>query len=105
MLIYCKRDWTMEQVTQRDCGVSILGDIQNPAGPEPGPEQPGLVDSALSIWGGLDYLQGPYQPVILWSLNLSKNAYLSLKQPRRKIHIWSTQKGSNSLKAEKEVVG
>jgi len=39
----------MEQVTQRDCGVSILGDIQNPAGPEPGPEQPGLVDSALSI--------------------------------------------------------
>lgn len=37
--IYCKGDQTWEQVAQRGCGVSDLGDIQNLAGH--GPEQPG----------------------------------------------------------------
>jgi len=31
-LLYSKSDGTLEQVAQRDCGVSFYGDIQDPAG-------------------------------------------------------------------------
>ena len=49
-LFYCDGDQTLEQITQRGCGVFILGDIQNPAGHSP--EQPALADPVLSR--GLD---------------------------------------------------
>lgn len=35
---------TLEQAAERGCGVSILGDTQNPTGPSPG--QPALADPA-----------------------------------------------------------
>lgn len=37
-IFFCKGDQTLEQVAQRGCGVSDLGDIKNLA--EHGPEQP-----------------------------------------------------------------
>lgn len=40
-----KGDWTLEQVAQGGCGVSVLGGTQNPAGC--GPEQPALAAPAL----------------------------------------------------------
>lgn len=40
-----KGDWTLEQVAQGGCGVSVLGSTQNPAGC--GPEQPALAVPAL----------------------------------------------------------
>lgn len=42
---------TQEQITQRCCGVPILGDIQNTTGQ--GLEQPAVMDSVLSR--GLDH--------------------------------------------------
>lgn len=41
----CKGDRTLEQVAQRECGVSILRDIQNSTGQ--GPEQLALGDPDL----------------------------------------------------------
>lgn len=38
---YYEGDQTLEEVDHRYCGISILGDIQNPAGHDP--EQPVLV--------------------------------------------------------------
>ena len=44
---YCEVDWTLAQVAQGDCGVSVLGDTQKPAGHSPG--QPTLGGPA---WAG-----------------------------------------------------
>jgi len=54
-------DRALEQVAQRDCGVSFSGDIQDPPGQ--GPVQPALGDPALA--GGLDWMthRGPFQPL------------------------------------------
>lgn len=41
-LSYCEGGQTLDQVAQRWCGVSILGDIQNLD--EHGPRQPAIVD-------------------------------------------------------------
>lgn len=103
ILFYCKHDWTLQQVTQNDGGFSILINIQNWTGRVP--EQPGPVDSALTMWGGWDCIQDPFQHVVLWSLSLCDNEYLALKHPRWKFLIWSIQKGPNSLKTENEIVG
>lgn len=46
---YFEGDQTLEKAAHRDCGVSILGHIQNPAGHSP--EQPAVVDPALSKAG------------------------------------------------------
>lgn len=42
---YCKGDWILEQVAQRDCTVPILAEIQNLTGQSPG--QAALAESAL----------------------------------------------------------
>jgi len=42
----------LEQVSQRGCGVSVLGDIQNVTGCSP--EQPAVADLALGREVGLD---------------------------------------------------
>lgn len=36
MLFHCDPDWALAQVTQRCCGVSLLGDNQKPSGHGPG---------------------------------------------------------------------
>lgn len=43
-LIYCAGEWPLVQVTQRGFGLSMLGNIQNPAGHDPG--QAALADPA-----------------------------------------------------------
>ena len=43
-LFYCEGGQTLEEVAWRGCGVSILGDIQNPSGHGPG--QPALAAPA-----------------------------------------------------------
>lgn len=58
--LYCEGDWTLGQASQRDCGVSILGNTQNPSGRSP--ERPAVVNLALKR--GLDesISWGPFQP-------------------------------------------
>ena len=53
-LFYCEGDRTLEQIAQRDCEVSLRGDTQNPT--RHSPEQPALVDPALSNGVGQDNL-------------------------------------------------
>lgn len=54
-LFHCEGHQTLEQVAQRGCGVSVLGESQNMCGHNLG--QPTLVDSALSRGFDLDDLQ------------------------------------------------
>ncbi|KAK4827437.1 hypothetical protein QYF61_017994 [Mycteria americana] len=54
-LSHFEGDRTVEQVVLRSCGISILGDIQNPTGH--GPEQLALMEHSLSRRVELDYLQ------------------------------------------------
>ncbi|KAK4831197.1 hypothetical protein QYF61_015929 [Mycteria americana] len=49
----------LAQVAQRGCGISILGDIQSPAGH--GPEQPAVADPALDR--GLDQMTSRVQKI------------------------------------------
>jgi len=51
-VLNCKSNWTLKQITQRGCSVTILGDIQNLTQP-----WPALVDSALSSNFGLSSFQ------------------------------------------------
>jgi len=44
-LIYWEGSWTLQEVAQGSCGVSILGDIKNPT--KHGSEQPALTVTAL----------------------------------------------------------
>ena len=55
-LLHFEGDGALEQVSQRGCGFSFSGDIQNPPGR--GPVQP-----ALWLAGGLDQMihRGPFQ--------------------------------------------
>lgn len=53
-MFHCECVQTLEQVSQRVSGVSVLGDAQNC-----GPEQPAVVGPALSSRVGLDNLQRP----------------------------------------------
>lgn len=52
---------TLEEVTQRGCGVSILDDIQQPTGCSHG--QPALSNPTMRKGDGLDNLQ-KYLPII-----------------------------------------
>ena len=54
-LLHSVSEQTLEEVAQRGCGVSILGDTQKPTGD--GPKQLGLGDPTLSKGVGLDSLQ------------------------------------------------
>lgn len=48
---YIEVSWALEQIVHRDCGIPMdFGDVQNVTGN--GPEQPGLVDTALhrGLW-------------------------------------------------------
>lgn len=57
---YCAGAQTLEQVAQRHCGVSILGEVQNSTAHGPG--QPALGDPALSSRLNCTVLRGPIQP-------------------------------------------
>jgi len=50
--VYSRGDGTQEQVAQRGCGASTSGHTQNLTGH--GPEQPAVVEPALSREAGLD---------------------------------------------------
>lgn len=68
-LFYCRCGQTVEQVAQRDCGISILGGSKTQLD---SPEQPAVADPALSRAAGWD--QRSLQPqlfcdaVILWAV-------------------------------------
>jgi len=59
---YSESDQTLEQVAQRGCGVSIIGNSHNLNGHSP--EQPGLADSALQGLG-LQTLEGAFETQLL----------------------------------------
>lgn len=65
-LFYCKGDWTLDQVAQKGCGVSIPTDIQSATGHCP--VQPcAPVKACLSSEFGLDDLQQSLPTAaILW---------------------------------------
>lgn len=52
---YCEHGQTLGQADQRDWRVSIVVDIWSVTGQSP--QKPVLADSALSMWGELDFLQ------------------------------------------------
>jgi len=63
---YYEGDETLEKVDHRHCGVSILGDIQNPTGH--GPEQHAVPDSALSRRLDQTISKGALQPQLFQDL-------------------------------------
>lgn len=59
-LIYCQRSWTLQEVAQSSCGVSIHGDIKN--SPKLDSEQPALTVATLIKGVEQVIFRGPFPP-------------------------------------------
>ncbi|KAK4811097.1 hypothetical protein QYF61_016383 [Mycteria americana] len=88
-LFYCEGGQTLEQVAQRGCGVSVLGDIKNPTGC--GPEEPALVDPVGGCGGWrLNHFPGQPVPMLHNPLGEEKFPNIQSKPPLAQLEAISS---------------